>query len=409
MPKTPHTATNWQESLRRVWMLQAAPVTAAALTATALAGAPVAQAAEAADVAAASRAADVSAYAAAALIVGGTTFPSVERSFMESLWPLWSNSLGLPDTSATALISVPYPAELSPFTTGDDLGTSVSAGVDSLLNLLTTTYTAGGHLILWGISQGALVLNAAQRVLAADPSAPPAGSLTFVRVADPSAEITGMLNFLPGLVMSKVLNCEDVMRTAATESQYNSIVVTNEYDAFADFPDKPWNLLAIANAIAGLWYRHGQTGTADLTTVPVQNITTTVNSLGAMTTSYLVPAPFLPLTQVLRDAGANGAIVDALESALRPIVDAGYTRNDPQPAEVQPVVDPGRTAPRVAATRPQTPATAARTTNSEAAAPASAATSAATKATATTTKAPAASRAPSSTRPSSTRPSNRTR
>ena len=80
--------------------------------------------------------------------------------------------------------------------------------------------------------------------------------------------------------------------------------MTNAYDAFADFPDKPWNLLAIANAMAGLIYRHGQTATADLSEVPAQNITTTVNSLGATTTTVVVPSPFLPLTQVLRDAVA---------------------------------------------------------------------------------------------------------
>lgn len=246
---------------------------------------------------------------------------------MQQLWPTWNTSLGLGNVTVPDLINVAYPAELFPFTDGDFLGPSVAAGVTNLLGLVNTTYTVGAHLIVWGISQGALVLDTAQRALAGDPAAPPPGSLTFVRVADPAASVTGMLNFLPDLIMSKVLHLDDSVRMPV-DSQYNTIVVTNEYDAFADFPNRPWNLLAVANAIVGLWYRHAQTGGADLTGVPAQNISTIVNSQGASTTTYLVPSPLLPLTQPLRDAGVAAGLVDRLDQVLRPIVDAGYTRND---------------------------------------------------------------------------------
>lgn len=304
------------------------PVVVAAATAG-LVGAPPAAAGPAA--------ATVGATASAALIVGGTSFPTLEQSFMEQLWPTWSTSLGLANATVPDLINVAYPAQLYPFTDGEFLGPSVAAGVNNLLGLVNTTYTAGAHLIVWGISQGALVLDSAQRMLAGNPAAPPPGSLTFVRVADPAASTTGMLNFLPDLIMSKVLHLEDAVRTPV-DSQYNTIVVTNEYDAFADFPNRPWNLLAVANAIVGLWYRHAQTGAADLTSVPAQNISTTVNSQGASTTAYLVPSPLLPLTQPLRDAGVAAGFVDKLDAALRPIVDAGYTRNDA-------AVSPADTAP----------------------------------------------------------------
>lgn len=152
--------------------------------------------------------------------------------------------------------------------------------------------------------------------------------MTFVRVADPAAAVTGMLNFLPNLIMSEVLHLDTSLRTAPADSQYNTVVVTNAYDAFADFPDRPWNVLAVANAIVGLWYRHAQTGEADLTGVPPQNISTTVNAQGATITTYLVPSPFLPLTQPLRDAGVDAGVVDKLDSVLRPMIEAGYSRND---------------------------------------------------------------------------------
>ena len=293
--------------------------TLAAVTAAALMGAPPA--------AAGPVAATVGATASAALIVGGTSFPTLEQSFMQQLWPTWATSLGLANDRTPSLINVAYPAELYPFTNGEDLGTSVASGVDNLLGLIATTYSSGEHLIVWGISQGALVLDAAQRLLANDPSAPPPGSLTFVRVADPAAAVTGMLNFLPNLIMSEVLHLDGSLRTAPNDSQYDTIVVTNEYDAFADFPDRPWNALAVANAIMGLWYRHGQTGGVDLTGVPAQNISTTVNTQGATVTTYLVPAPLLPLTQPLRDAGVSPGVVDKLDRVLRPIIEAGYSRN----------------------------------------------------------------------------------
>ena len=72
------------------------------------------------------------------------------------------------------------------------------------------------------------------------------------------------------------------------------MVVTNEYDGFADFPDRPGNLLAVANAVMGLFYRHGQTSTATLTGVPAHDISTTVNALGATTTTYLIPCISCP-------------------------------------------------------------------------------------------------------------------
>jgi len=178
---------------------------------------------------------------------------------------------------------------------------------------------------VWGISQGALVLDITQQLLSNNPSAPPPSALTFVRVADPAQVRTGMLNFAPNVALSTLLHFS--MRTAPSESQYNTIIITNQYDGFADFPDK-WNPLAVINSFAGLYYRHGQTAFVDLSGVPDKNVTTTINSLGATTTTYLVPATFLPITQPLRDLGVPSSLVDSLDQLLRPKIDAGYTRND---------------------------------------------------------------------------------
>lgn len=330
MPKTPQDRFR-SEALRRAWLLATTTFVATGLV-TAVPGG-ISSAATAADPRITTdppSAAVVPTTAAAALIVGGTTFPTMDPDAMGSLTT----------TFASTLISVPYPAQLWPYTPGEYLGASVTDGVTSLIGLLNATYSVGTTLIVWGISQGALVLNAAQQVLAGDLSAPPPNALTFVRVADPAAAITGMLNFLPDLVLRDLLHFD--MRTAPADSPYDNIVITNEYDAFADFPDRP-TVLSVLNALAGLFTRHGQTATADLDAVPARNITATVNSRGATTTTFLVPSPFLPLTQPLRDAGVPTATVDRIDKWLRPMIDAGYSRT--------PRADSGDHGPSTAATR----------------------------------------------------------
>ena len=147
--------------------------------------------------------------------------------------------------------------------------------------------------------------------------------------ADPAAPLSGILNFLPDEILHDVLNCASALCGSVIDSQYDTVIITNEYDGFADFPDNPLNILAVANAVVGLLYRHGQTVDVDVREISAGDVTTTVSSLGGVTTTYLARSPFLPLTQPLRDAGMAPELVDELDSVLRPIVDSAYKRNTP--------------------------------------------------------------------------------
>ena len=258
---------------------------------------------------------------AAALVVGGTSFPSMAADEMAAFTNTFSDNL----------VNVPYPAQLWPAAGEMRLGASVADGAATLMAMIGSTLSTGTEIVVWGISQGALVLGAVQRALLNDPAAPPPDSMTFVRVADPATPTTGLLSFVPNFILSEVLRFPTDGRVAP-ESQYDTIVVVNEWDGFADFPDRP-NLAAMVNAIVGLWYRHGQTATVELAGIPEQNITVTTNSLGATTTTYLVPSPVLPITQILRDIGISAEFVDPLEERLRPMVQAGYSRYDNIPDE----------------------------------------------------------------------------
>ncbi len=120
------------------------------------------------------------------------------------------------------------------------------------------------------------------------------------------------------------------------QSPYPTTIVIGEYDGWADPPDRPWNLVSLANAVMGMAYVHGPTiAAADPIDVPPEN--TTVD--GTVTT-HLVPTKNLPLTPPDRDVGIPESVVDRADQFLRPIVDAGYRRHD-QPGDSRPYLSGG--------------------------------------------------------------------
>ena len=73
---------------------------------------------------------------------------------------------------------------------------------------------------------------------------------------------------------------------APVESQYDTYMFVSAYDSIADWPDRPDNWMAVANAIVGLATGHTAVAFTNPSMVPPQNIRTTVNSRGAKTTTY---------------------------------------------------------------------------------------------------------------------------
>lgn len=184
-----------------------------------------------------------------------------------------------------------------------------------------------GDMIVAGFSQGAIaVAYEKQRLMALPPEQRPAADeLTFVTVGDPTGP-QGIMRWLPGRVPVVGVQPVDV-----PETPYDTVIVNREYDGWADFPDRPWNLVSTANAVAGIVYVHGrypELGPIDLDTVPAEDVTKTTNSLGGKTTNYLVRTDKLPLVQPLRDLHVPEPVVAAIEQPLKRVVDAGYARND---------------------------------------------------------------------------------
>lgn len=217
----------------------------------------------------------------------------------------------------------PLPAAFWPDLATPTVGQSIVTGADNLDAAIRSTRGPG---VAVGLSEGTLVLDAEQERLAHDPTAPPRDQLSFTVFVDPSRSFLHL--FSPGTYIPIV----DYTVPQPVESQYDTTVVAAQYDCFSDFPDRPWNLVSLANSLVGGATVHTAAAFTSLADVPPENITTTTNSRGATTTTYLVPFKQLPLTLPLRTLGVPDEVVDQIDDALRPMVDAGYSRNDGRPS-----------------------------------------------------------------------------
>ncbi|PQP51107.1 PE-PPE domain-containing protein [Mycolicibacterium austroafricanum] len=242
--------------------------------------------------------------AGTALVVGGVGQPTVPDWVMENLLA----GRFADDTRE----DIYWPAEAKPYTTGTrTLGQSVAEGTE---NLYEAIMTSSVPITVVGMSGGSLVVDETMRRLLVNPDeAPIPADLTFVIIADSSRQ-----QFINRIKYSSRF---DYTYRPAPETQYDVIVVTGEYDGFADFPDRWWNFTAVLNAYAGVLTEHIPTAFADLDEVPSENITITVNDLGGTTTHYLVPAKTLPLVKLFPGLKAR-------EAELKRQIDSAYKRND---------------------------------------------------------------------------------
>lgn len=213
-------------------------------------------------------------------------------------------------------INVSWPQQARPITGADSLllSESIDIGADNLNTALDTALAQlkpGEHVTLVGLSAGALVVDEELRRLLADPDAPTKNQLNVVLAADSSRM---KFNQNKNYALIKYTY------TPPPETIYNTTVVTAEYDGFADFPDRR-KIIAVINAAAGALLQHVPAMLTDLSTVPSSNITVTTNSLGGVTTSYLIPAAELPLVRLIPSLKPR-------EAELKKLIDSAYVRND---------------------------------------------------------------------------------
>lgn len=266
----------------------------------------------------------------AGALIAATAFAAPARAEVVAFYmpgtsphPVSSGTVGASAIGAAAngwitqVQQVGYPASLQPAEGTMALDASVAQGVANLAAAVAAVPTAAS-ILLFGVSQGDIVLTYEERALIA---AGHPNNITFIRIADPSGP-TGIMGRNAGLVLPGT-----TFVRAPNDSPYNTVVIVHQYDFFADWPAQQLlNPLADINAIAGGFLFHNYAGyNVDLSTIPASDVTTTVNSKGATTTTYFIRATgLLPMLVMMHNAGVSSTVVNALQPILKPVVDSGY-------------------------------------------------------------------------------------
>lgn len=195
---------------------------------------------------------------------------------------------------------------------------------DAVPKTLVAIQTTPSPVWVIGLSKGAQVARATERV-----DTNPDTHYVFIGDPDGPNGISRVFGF----------------SSPATIPTHDVDIVFGEYDPFADWPDQP-NVFAVLNAVMAipvhLAYGNGSSGDP-LTRLDEAVVTVTDNGNGTTTTTRIIPTKHLPLTMPLRETerfltGQTG-LTDGVDSVLRPIVDSGYSRNNPKPAP-KPVAPP---------------------------------------------------------------------
>lgn len=179
-------------------------------------------------------------------------------------------------------------------------------GADILATAISAATADGEPVTLFGHSQGGQVIHVLLRRWAADPGAAPDPDLvSWVSIGNPENPMGGSAR-KPGF---------------PSQTPYRGTEVIRQYDGWADWPSDTGNLLAVANAVVGALMAHPNYFRVDLDDpANVSHIPANPDGTPGAVTYMWVPTPVLPLI------AGSGVLAPALDSMLRPIVEAGYDR-----------------------------------------------------------------------------------
>ena len=177
-----------------------------------------------------------------------------------------------------------------------------------------------GRQYVFAYSQGARVVSLWLQTRSQVEGAPTPDDLGFVLMGNPGRKYGG---------------ADGDWDQVIPETDYHVIDVSRQYDAASDFPDNPFNLLALLNANAGFLFVHQDYEDVDIYD-PANYVWTEGN-----TTYVYVPTKNLPLLEPLRWVGLS-ALADALNEPLKEIVERAYDRSylPAQPGLPAPEPDP---------------------------------------------------------------------
>ena len=216
---------------------------------------------------------------------------------------------------------------------------SMQAGVTDLETAMAEH--GNDHLVIFGASQGAAIANIEKRKLAEQyPKGTEAPDIDFALIGDPNLPNGGLYARFPGLYIP-ILDWT-FTGPEPTDTQFDTVVVTRQYDGFADFPLYPLNFIADANAVLGMVYVHPYQD--DVSLAPDPTTSPPIHSQYGDTDYYFFPTEDLPLFGPLRTLGVPEQLIDVVEPFFKVVVELGYDRSipagEPTPARLIPPINP---------------------------------------------------------------------
>jgi PE-PPE domain len=215
------------------------------------------------------------------------------------------------------------------------LDQSIQAGVADLEQAMAAH--GNDHLVIYGYSQGAVVANVEKKRLAEQyPAGTKAPDINFVLGADENLPNGGLLARFAGLyipILGWTFN-----GSAATDTQFKTVEINQQYDGFADFPLYPLNFISTLNAVLGILYLH--TNPFDVSLPPDPTKSPAYQGTHGDTSYYFFGTQDLPLFAPLRTLGVPESLIDVVEPFFRVLVELGYDRSippwEPTPARLIP-------------------------------------------------------------------------
>jgi PE-PPE domain/PE family len=284
-----------------------------------------------------------------ALIVGGTTFPLPNGTYVGSIMTNFLNNPALSPLTGALGQSIYTPEQFWPVTPqlGNlTLGQSVAQGMQLLDNAINTELASGNKVVIYSTSQSALVATNEIRNFMAMTTPPDPTKLSFFLTGDPGTPNGGFFERFTGLYIPFL----DVLLNGATppNSPYPTVIFTDEYDMVGNFPQYVLNPVSDLNAVVGFLLFHGPHDYVDLTPTQIAHAIQLPTSPGytGATTYYELPTQNLPLVTPLRylPQPYGNAVADLLQPDLRVLVDMGYGSgeyaNIPTPASLFELPDP---------------------------------------------------------------------
>ncbi len=217
-----------------------------------------------------------------------------------------------------------YPASmgiLSGSLAAPDVNDAVAFGQRALNDQIINAVVNGNGspVRIAALSEGTLVVSRELAYLATNPAAaPPPGALQFALFGSP--ELGVMRTYLPDGFTLPIVN---YTVQGLPSTQYDVSVVFAQYDGWANPPDRPWNIPAVVNSLFATLYNHNTSSLASMSNVV--ELSSVGTSLGGTITTYMIPAPTLPMLVPLQQLGVPQPIVNNLNTFLQPLVNSGYS------------------------------------------------------------------------------------